>query len=405
MTPPASNRRAAIIGGSVAGLFAALLLRHHGWTVRVFERVPTPLSGRGAGIVTHPELVRILEHVGLDAGPDLGVPVTRRLVLSPAGEIIASFDCPQIMTGWDRLWRLLRSGLPDDCYQPGAEFTALEPGTDRVTAHFADGTQFEADLLVGADGIRSAVRTAITGDIPPLYAGYAAWRGLVEESAFPPDIHAALFDDFAFCLPKGEQMLGYPVAGRDNDLRPGHRRYNWVWYRPADETTGLPDLLTDPHGHTHTISIPPPLIRPELIARMRAAAHAILAPAFATIVAATETPFLQPIYDLESPRLASGRVALIGDSAFVARPHVGAGTTKAAEDALCLSELLDTTSIPEAVTQYELSRRPAGQRILRRARHLGAYMQAQQSTEEEQRAAARHHTPEAVLEETAVLTF
>ena len=64
-----------------------------------------------------------------------------------------------------------------------------------------------------------------------------------------------------FCLPPGEQFLGYPVAGPDNDLRPGHRRYNVVWYRPADEATKLPWLLTDESGVTHAISIPPPLIR------------------------------------------------------------------------------------------------------------------------------------------------
>ena len=87
-----------------------------------------------------------------------------------------------------------------------------------------------------------------------------------------------------FCLPPGEQCLGYPVAGPDNDLRPGHRRYNVVWYRPADEKAELQRLLTDDSGTTHTISIPPPLIRGEGIAHMRAAAERLLAPQFREIV-------------------------------------------------------------------------------------------------------------------------
>ena len=140
-----------------------------------------------------------------------------------------------------------------------------------------------------------------------------------------------------FCLPPGEQCLGYPVAGPDNELRAGQRRYNVVWYRPADEATELPRLLTDKNGVTHSISIPPPLIRAEPIAAMRAAAERLLAPQFREIVRLIDEPILQPIYDLESPRLAFGRVAIIGDAAFVARPHVAAGVSKAADDAAALA--------------------------------------------------------------------
>ena len=110
----------------------------------------------------------------------------------------------------------------------------------------------------------------------PLYAGYSAWRALIAENAIPPDIHRDLFEYMSFRLPPGEQFLGYPVAGPDNDLRPGHRRYNVVWYRPADEKTKLQWLLTDERGVTHAISIPPPLIRREAIAEMRADAERLL---------------------------------------------------------------------------------------------------------------------------------
>lgn len=208
-----------------------------------------------------------------------------------------------------------------------------------------------------------------------------------------------------FGLPPGEQFLGYPVAGPDNDLRPGHRRYNVVWYRPADEATKLQWLLTDEHGVTHAISIPPPLIRREAIAEMRADAERLVAPQFRQVVRLIEEPILQPIYDLESPRMAFGRIAVVGDAAFVARPHVAAGVSKAADDAAALTEALQNEpDVETALKRFEAARLAQNYRIIERARHLGAYLQASR-TQEEQARAGRHSTDAAVIAETAVLDF
>lgn len=403
---PVPAGRALVIGGSMGGLFAALLLRCEGWDVRVFERSTAALSGRGAGIVTHPKLRAIMRAIGIPAGDDLGVQVTRRITLDRDGRLLGSLDCPQTMTSWDRLFRLLRSALPDACYELGKDLCGITQDARGVVAEFADGSRAAGDLLVGADGLRSSVRAQVLGEVRPVYAGYVGWRGLVAERDIPPWAHAAVFAAFGFGLPPGEQFVGYPVAGPDDDLRVAHRTYNFVWYRPADETRELPDLLRDISGHVHAISIPPPLIRPEVVQRMREAASRVLAPAFAAVIGATPRPFLQPIYDLESPRLAVGRVALIGDAGFVARPHVGAGVTKAAEDALALAEALGAApTLDAALLHYDAQRRPAGQRIVQRARHLGAYVQAEQRTQEERQAAARHRTPAAVMAETALLDF
>jgi 2-polyprenyl-6-methoxyphenol hydroxylase-like FAD-dependent oxidoreductase len=309
------------------------------------------------------------------------------------------------MTAWDRVFHLLKAAVPERDYHRGKELRRVEQGA-RVVAHFADGSAEEGDLLVGADGIRSTVRQQYLPAIVPLYAGYTAWRGLVNEAAFPPALHAELFEHFSFCLPDNEQMLGYPVAGPNNDLRPGHRRYNFVWYRPASEGRELPRLLTDDSGRTHALSIPPPLIAPAVIAEMHDAARKVLAPQFNAMVGLCEQPFLQPIYDLEMPRMAFGRVALVGDAAFVARPHIGAGVAKAADDALVLADALAASAnVEAALKQFEAPRLDAGRRILARTRHLGAYVQADLKTEAEREYAARHRTPEAVLSETAIMDY
>jgi 2-polyprenyl-6-methoxyphenol hydroxylase-like FAD-dependent oxidoreductase len=401
-----ASRRALVVGGSLGGLFTAHTLRQRGWDVQLVERSAQPLSGRGAGIVTHPELWNILESVGLQGERDLGVAVTERITLGPDGTILGLRHCPQVLTSWDRVFSLLHQIWPTDRYHLNRDLRHTSQTATEVTAHFADGTTETADLLVACDGFRSNVRQQHLGDIQPLYAGYIAWRGLVAESDIPPEAHAMLFHRFGFCLPEGEQLIGYPVAGQNDDLRPGHRRYNVVWYRPAHETQELPRFLTDTNGHTHAVSIPPPLIRPEIIAEMRTDATNLLAPHFAAIIHATKHPFLQPIYDLETPQMAFGRIALAGDAAFVIRPHVGAGVTKAAEDAAALAAALDETDdIPTALQAYQATRLKAGQRIVQRARHLGAYMQAVLKSDEEREAAERHHTPEAVMAETALLNF
>ena len=398
------KRHAIVIGGSMSGLLSALLLRRAGWRVDVFERVESELSGRGAGIVAQAELIERLRGLGLPTR-DLGVQITTRKILDAQGSFTHEFECPQVLTAWERVYRLLRDAFPPDNYHRGRGLARFTQDVGAVTAHFSDGEKLSADLLVGADGIRSTVRQQAAPEVTPLYAGYSAWRALIAESDFPPDVHRELFMYMTFTLPPGEQFLGYPVAGPDNDLRPGHRRYNIVWYRPADEKTKLQWLLTDERGVTHAISIPPPLIRREVIAEMRADAERLLGPQFRQIARLMHEPILQPIYDLESPRMAFGRVAVLGDAAFVARPHVAAGVSKAADDAAALAQALSAESdVAAALKRYEAARLAENFRIIERARHLGAFLQATR-TEAEQARAGQHSTDEAVLEETAVLDF
>jgi 2-polyprenyl-6-methoxyphenol hydroxylase-like FAD-dependent oxidoreductase len=403
MSQRRSQRRALIIGGSMSGLLAAIMLDRRGWDVEVFERADSELAGRGAGIVAQPELIARLGALGLDVR-DLGVPVAARKLLDRDGNLAVSTTCPQVLTSWEWVYRMLRDAWPAERYRRGRGFKAFAQDEKTVTAHFSDGAAAEGDVLVGADGLRSTVRQQCLPAVAPLYAGYVAWRALIPEAALPAAIHRELYEAMTFCLPPGEQFLGYPVAGPDNDLRRGHRRYNIIWYRPASEADELRRLLTDANGVFHPISIPPPLIRREAIAAMRAAAERLLAPQLREMVRLIDEPILQPIYDLASPGLAFGRVAIIGDAAFVARPHVGAGVSKAADDAAALAAALEADDVKEGLRRFEQQRLPQGNRIIERARHLGAYLQATQSAQERERS-ARHGIPDAVLAETALLDF
>lgn len=387
----------------MSGLLAAVMLQRRGWTVDVFERVESELAGRGAGIVAQDELIARLTALGLDVR-DLGVEIGMRRLLDRDGGLSDALACPQVLTSWERVYRLLRDAFPGNRYHRGRTLTGFEQTVSGVAAHFSDGGSTHGDVLIGADGLRSTVRQQCLPDVMPVYAGYVAWRALIPEVALPAAIHRELIDAMTFCLPPGEQFLGYPVAGPDNDLRRGHRRYNVVWYRPASEARELPWLLTDEGGVVHSISIPPPRIRREAIAAMRDAAERLLAPQLHTIVRLIDEPLLQPIYDLACPRLAFGRVVVIGDAAFVARPHVAAGVSKAADDAAVLTAELDEGDVDAALRRYEAARLPEGHRIIERARHLGAYLQASQSDEERLRS-ARHGVPQAVLAETARIDF
>jgi len=405
MLSESRQRRVVVIGGSMSGLFVATLLARVGWHAEIYERAENELTGRGAGIVTHAPMRAVLAAAGCDPNRDLGIAVDGRRTLDRAGAVVAHHHCPQMLTSWDRVFRLLRESFPAERYHLGKELRRLEPSADCVVAHFADGSAIEAALVVGADGFRSTVRVQILPEIKPIYAGYVAWRGLVAESALSAATHADLFDALVFSLPPGEQCLTYPVAGPENDLRPGHRRCNLVWYRTVPDAE-LTRMLTDAGGRLHALGIPPPLVRPEIIAQLHETARALLPPQLDEVVQLTARPFLQPIYDVETSRMCMGRVALVGDAAFLARPHVAAGVTKAAEDAMALADALQAgKSIDCALAAFEAARLGINRQVIQRGRNLGSYLGPPPANAEARRKAARHATPEAVMREIAVLDF
>lgn len=371
--------RALVIGGSLGGLFAANALHRIGWDVTLFERSDDDLANRGAGIGTHDELFDVMRRLGAPVDRSIGVQVQERQCFARDGTVSHRLAQQQFMSAWARIYRPLKNIFPVDRYRFGQSLERIEQRGEEVVAHLSDGSSATGDLLIGADGIRSTVRAQFLPEAQPRYAGYVAWRGVLDEPAISPATHAQVFERYSFCLPDGEMMLAYPVPGRDNDTRAGHRGYNFVWYRPTDPHETLPRISTDARGVNHGVAIPPPLIRPEVIAEIKATARAVLAPQIAEIVDQTVQPFFQPIFDVDSSRIVFGRVALLGDAAFVARPHVGAGVTKAALDAQSLADALAASpaDIDAALAHYNTARVAFGSKLVARARRLGAYLEAQ----------------------------
>jgi len=369
--------RILVVGGSLGGLMVANLLLRAGHDVTVLERSLRSLQGRGAGIVTHESLRQALRAAGVIVDHTLGIPVALRVVLGTDGQTLCEWGHPQILTSWGRLYALLENALPAGHQRLGASVQSVATDDDHVSVKLASGEVLRADLLIAADGIRSTVRSGLLPDVKPLYAGYVAWRGVCDEAVLSRHTRETLFPHFGFGLPAGEQLIGYPVAGdshnNSDSTAVGQRRWNFVWYRPAAAGAALDTLMTDADGQHHPEGIPPQWVSWRHIAAMRQAARDKLAPQFAEIVEKTAQPFLQPIYDLVSPQLAHGRIALMGDAAFVARPHVGMGVAKAGDDAVALAACIARHgATPEALRHYDAQRRPAGDAVVQRARQLGA---------------------------------
>jgi 2-polyprenyl-6-methoxyphenol hydroxylase-like FAD-dependent oxidoreductase len=198
---------------------------------------------------------------------------------------------------------------------------------------------------------------------------------LVDQNELSLEFQRDTFDRYAFCFPGDGQFVGFPVVPGDATHSRG-RRYNFLWYRHVRAGGDLIDLLTDCQGARHEFSIPPQLIQHRHIEVLRRMASDKLPSIFAEAVGKARQFLLQPIYELVSTRMAFGRVALVGDAAFVTRPHAGTGALKAAEDAFALSECLRlSVPVDGALRAYEARRLRANSNTVCLGRYLGAFIE------------------------------
>ena len=364
--------RVAVLGGSLIGLTTGLVLRDLGCEVDVYERSRVPLEGRGVGIVLHPQTVRyLLEQRLLDLSA-VSTSAAYHRYLADDGSVLSEDARRHHFTGYNTLYGTLLRAFGRERYHLASEATAVRQTEDLVEIAFTSGETATADLLVGADGVSSFVRRAMLPEVRPRYGGYVAWRGVVDEQDLSPKTFAALDDSLTYWFRPGTHALSYPIPNYDGAVAPGHRLMNLVWYRNVPEGEPLADLLTDRSGRRRDVSLPPGAVRDEHLAELRAAA-ATLPPPLAEVALKTAEPFLQVMIDVEVPRMAFGRVCLVGDAAFSVRPHAAAATAKGADDVWALADALRSGDgdVPEALRLWEPAQLELGRALLARTRDLG----------------------------------
>ena len=399
------KRRAIVIGGSIAGLFVGAFLRRLGWQVDIYERSSIELIGRGVGIfATHLELFEALDRCG--AGTvDIGVIAYKRITFDRNGDVIAEKPLLQIVTSWDRLRQVLLKAIDRQRYHFGHVFERVEQDGNGVEVRFANGRSERADLLVACDGFRSSVRARVAPGVQPIYSGYYLWRGAPNESDLLPETRRTMFPYMSFFQGDQLQSLGYPIAGADDELRIGQRRYNFAWYRVADAAT-LKQMCVDDHGQEYEFGVPPPFVRKDLVAQMRSEAKALLPPQYLDCLQHIDQPFFTPVYDFCSPSLVFGRVALVGDAASTPRPHLGFGVSKAGAEAQALADALSNyDDIDRALSAYNAVRRPLSERIVLHGRKLGMQLGVGIETDEDRRFAELLRTPKGILDWVGVPGF
>jgi 2,6-dihydroxypyridine 3-monooxygenase len=245
---------------------------------------------------------------------------------------------------------------------------------------FADGSTIHADLLVCADGVGSMARARLQPRSRSSYAGYVAWRGTVPEMALDPATRTRLGDAITYYVYANSHILAYPIPNQAGSVEPGHRLINFVWYRNYLAGDDLDDLMTDLQGVHRPISLPPGAARDHHVRELRAVAAARLPAVLAEVVEATEQPFVQVIHDVEVERMVFGPVCLLGDAAFVVRPHAAAGTAKACDDGWQLAAALDAhPDLDTALAAWEASQLDLGRRLLERTRSVGRQSQIDNS--------------------------
>jgi 2,6-dihydroxypyridine 3-monooxygenase len=374
---PKVNLRAVIMGGSIGGLTAALVLRDNGWDVDVFERSSALLESRGAGIISHPITLRYATEFagyGLD---DISIkPVWCRYV-NHQGKVVSERPCHFRVNSYGSLYRTLLQAFGMERLHLSRSIVRFHEEGSQVKVFLSDNDIKTADLLVCADGINSTARKLMVPDASPEYAGYVAWRGTVGKENLGAETFEALQEAITYHLMADGHLLAYPILARDRLTGKAKRLINWLWYVNVPEGDALDDLLTDRGGVLRDTSLAYQSLQEKHAARLRQNARKTLPPLFAELVLSTREPFIQAVFDGVIPTMAFGRVGIMGDAAFAARPHCGAGTAKAAEDAWQLGNALAQTNneVCVALQHWQERQLQCGTQLVARAREIGHRLQ------------------------------
>ncbi|GAA0553353.1 FAD binding domain-containing protein [Halorubrum ejinorense] len=352
----------------MGGLFTGIALERSGHQPTIYERSAGALKSRGGGIVAQQNIRQFLSNYDIVDPDDITTRSHERRFLTERGDVERAVSETMVFTSWDALYRQLRDAFPDERYRTGTEVTSVTPETATVTTD--DGTERTTDVVVAAEGGQSATRAQLHPDVEPEFASYVAWRGVVDEASLPAACVEAFDETFTFYQGADQLILAYFIPGSDGETESGSRRLNWVWYDTLDgRDRGA--IFTGTSGAQQRFSVSPGQLRESVRHRQRDRATT-LPPVFETLVSETPDLFVQAIYDLTVPEMVADRVCLLGDGAFVARPHTAAGTAKAAGDATALAEALASHgSINEALAAWDQTRTEYGTTLVARGKQMG----------------------------------
>jgi 2,6-dihydroxypyridine 3-monooxygenase len=362
-----------VVGGSLGGLAAALVLRDAGCGVEVYERSEVPLEGQGAGIVLNPATVRYFTENDVLGIDEISTSTCWLRYMDRDGSIASEHPFSYRFTSYNALYRGLLGCFDEEHYHLGEKLVGFDQGADGATVRLASSHEERCHLLVCADGILSTGRRLLLPNVTPEYAGYVGWRGTVEEAELSPETFAVLNEAITYYVLPNSHALVYPIPGAKGSLEPGRRLINWLWYRNVEEGEELDDLMTDKEGELREVSLGPGDVREHHVKELRHAVTSALPPPLAEVLLKTAEPFVQVVFDVEVPRMAFGRVCLTGDAALTLRPHAAAGGAKAAEDAWKLGEAVREAGgdMVAALKAWEPGQLELGRQVLDRTRDAG----------------------------------
>lgn len=369
--------RAIVVGGSIGGLTCALLLRKLGFDVDVFERTPTQLDNRGGGIVLQPITMKWFDGHSVRQIEELSTRSSRLRYLGHSNEIVYEEAVDWRYTSWGTVYRALLGDFGQEHYHLGEYCAGFSQRADRVELRFVTGRVEHADLVVFADGITSTARRRLFPDLDREYSGYVGWRGTVREDQVSDQTRELLADALTYSVAPNTHAVMYTIPGVNGELEEGSRLLNYVWYRNVADGPDLQELTTDVRGFEAPVSLHPGGVQQRYIDEMKESAATELAPAVAEVIVGTEQPYLQVVFDTRIPAMVDGRIAIIGDAAFAARPHAAAGSAKAAADAWALYERFrdHDGGIAEALKLWEPGQLELGNRLIDRVSAMGARSQ------------------------------
>lgn len=363
-----------IVGGSIAGCTAAIELHRAGHQVTVFERSRSELKDRGAGMAAPVDTIKkLIERDLIDADMSyFHISEIPHLSRVEGAETYGrtSWRIPVTMKpfNWGDLYRNLRRRVPDSIYHYGRTVVDIANRNEQTaTITFADGQEADFDLVICADGYRSLGRETVSPEAKLDYRGYVLWRCVLKEDQLatiePVANHLARMS-----YDEGHAVF-YFVPGANGSIEPGERWLNCAMYVrvPEDE---LPEFLVGANGRQYKGSIPPGQMRPELEARLKELAREQLPTYFADIMAAADNHFAQAIYIADVSTYHNGRVCLIGDAGAVAPPYTASGVFKGMNNAIDLTEALNSDSCDVALAQWSETQTALGQRMSALGRQL-----------------------------------